>query len=197
MNIKWHGQSCVSLKSKTAKIFLDPHTVGLKGKKIEADLVLSSKADIEGELEIAAETAVFTWPGEYESSKVSIHIIPFEEINILVFEVDDHKYCSLSSLRDKLPQEILEKIGEVDVLFVPIGNNEQVLGYKEAVDVIESIEPRVVIPINFQSDGSGTDFNDCEAFLKEIGKSGLVAEESYALKEVPEDRTDYVVLKVS
>jgi L-ascorbate metabolism protein UlaG (beta-lactamase superfamily) len=197
MNIRWHGNSCISIKSKSAKIFLDPQSVGLKGKEIDANLVLTSDADVEEDLNLAAEVSVFTWPGEYEATKVSVQIVPFEGKNILVFEVDDIKCCSLSNLSEKLSQEMVEKIGDVDVLFIPVGNNEKVLSVKDAIDVVESVEPRIVIPINFKSEKFGTDLSDAMPFFKEVGKPDIEPEQNYTIKEIPEDRTEYVYLKAN
>lgn len=197
MNIRWHGNSCISIKSKSAKIFLDPQSIGLKAKEIDADLVLTSDADVEEDLNLAAEVSVFTWPGEYEAAKVSVQIIPFENKNILVFEVDDIKCCSLSDLSEKLSQEMVEKIGDIDVLFIPVGNNEKVLSAKDAIDVVESVEPRIVVPINFKSEKFGADLSDAVPFFREMGKPDISAEESYTVKEIPEDRMEYVYLKAN
>lgn len=197
MNIKWHGQDCLSFKSRTAKILLSPERAKLKSAHWEADLVLTGDMNAVPPAALPPAAKFFNWPGEYEASRVSVQIIPWDGTCIIVFEADDIVFCSLGRIREKPDQEILEKIGNVDVLFVPIGGRGQSLDYKEAVDVIESIEPRVVIPLNFQFGDAGDDLDGPEGFLKEIGKPDLQPQESWTLKTLPEESTEYVLLTVA
>lgn len=194
MNIKWHGQACLSLKSRGAKILLAPEQAELQPAHLEADLVLTADMNAVRPAALPPAAKFFNWPGEYEAARVSVQIIPWDGTAIIVFEADDIVFCSLGKIKTKPDQEILEKIGNVDVLFVPIGGRGLIFDYKEALDVIESVEPRVVIPINFQSGDAGGDLDAADGFLKEIGKPDLIPQESWVLKELPEDSTEYVLL---
>ncbi|MBU2524489.1 MBL fold metallo-hydrolase [Patescibacteria group bacterium] len=191
MNIKWHGLSAFSLKHKDIKILTDPHLANIDAAKVGANIVLTSDdTEIKGK-----DFQQFNWPGEYESQNVSIQIIPFEGKNILLFEIDGVKFCHLGSLNENPTSEILEKIGGVDVLLVPIGNKEKMMDHKGAIDVIEQIEPKCVIPMNYKSEKYGEDLGTNEAFLRELGLKEVEEHENYSFKDFAVDKTEYVVLK--
>lgn len=190
MNVKWHGLSCITVKDKSATVLIDPHTVGMNIAKMNPDLVLTTEdIDVEN-----GEWRSFTWPGEYEAHNVSVQIRKNGERSLVVFEINKKRFCHLGSMNQKLSDELIEKIGDIDVLFVPVGDGDRMFNYKEAVDVVEDIEPRCVIPINYKSEKFGEDLATNEAFLKEMSISNAEPQKSFDFTTLAEDRTEYVVL---
>lgn len=215
MEITWHGHSCFTIKEKGATIVTDPYTnLGTKLPKLKGDIVTLSDEliDTEGNIaEVAGEPKVLSWPGEYEVKGVGIegfsafHFAKSAEsaekanckVVIYNFFVNGFKICHLSGLGHRLTSELTESIGDVDILLVPVGGN-LVIDAKKAVEVIEAIEPRVVIPMYYKTPGSKLELGGVEDFLKAVGQESAEEMEVFEAKKrenLPEDKTDYVVLK--
>jgi len=214
MDIIWHGHSCFTLKGKNATVVTDPYKdVGLKLPELTADIVTVSHGheDHNNVEAVNGDVKVIDWPGEYERKNVSVlgleafHYSKSEGKDaekrgkniIYVIEIDDVKVCHLGDLGHKLTSELTEAIGDVDVLLVPVGG-KFTIDYKKAVEVIEQIEPRVVIPMHYKTDGNTVDIDTNERFLKEVGVTDVKEESKFEIKsvsELPDDRMEFTVLK--
>ncbi|MEK7528236.1 MAG: MBL fold metallo-hydrolase [Patescibacteria group bacterium] len=226
MEIKWHGLTCFSIKGDNARVVIDPfdrkHT-GVKMPKLEADVIMAyDRADPAFAVgEVDGTPNVFDWPGEYEAKGVHVNAIPAydhprakediaeegvkgkkEQSNVLIysFEVDGVKICHLSTIGHKLTNDIMEQIGEVDILLIPVGGGDIALNSEKAREVVEQIEPRVVIPMYYDIPGLSFSLKPVDIFLKETGATDVKREKSFKVKkrsDLPVDKTDFVVLEPS
>ncbi len=215
MEITWHGHSCFTIKEKGATIVTDPYTnLGTKLPSLKGDVVTLSDELIETEgnvAEVAGEPHTLSWPGEYDINGVGIegysafHFAKSAEtaekanckVVIYNFFINGFKVCHLSGLGHRLTNELTEAIGDVDILLVPVGGN-LVIDHKKAVEVIEQIDPKLVIPMYYKIDGSKLEISGVEDFLKTVGKSDVETIETLEIKkpeDLPNDKTDYVVLE--
>ncbi len=163
MDIIWHGHSCFTLKGKDATIVTDPYELGAKLPKLKANIITLSG---EGKLaEVDGEAKTLDWPGEFEVSDVAIvSIAPNGEgSNIFTFALDGIRICHLGHLAQELSDEILDQIGDVDVLLLPVVGGIVVDG-KTAQKVMEAIEPRVVIPMLYSATESELQLSGAEEF---------------------------------
>lgn len=196
MDIIWHGHACFTIKGKDATLVTDPFELGSKLPKLKADVVsLSGEGKIP---EIEGTAKVLDWPGEFEVSDVAIvSLAPNgEESIIFTFALDGIRICHLGFLSHELSDEVLDRIGDVDVLLLPVGGGP-VLDGKMAQKVMEAIEPRVVIPMLFGATESELKLTGPEEFLKAIGKTELEPREKYSLNgrsSLPEGNMEFVVL---
>lgn len=197
MDIIWHGHSCFTIKGKDATIVIDPFEgLGTKLPKFKADIVSLSG---EGEIaELDGNPKILNWPGEFEVSNVAIEsICPLgEAFNIFIFALDGIKICHLSYLSHELTEELVNQIGEVDVLMIPVGGAE-VLDGKTAQKVVEAIEPRVLIPMLYSATETKLNIGGVQDFLKAMGKTEVQSVEKYSIgarSSLPEDRMDFVML---
>ncbi len=207
MEITWHGDRCFTIKGKTTTIVVDPYEKSEHIlKKVKADTVLLT-GDYEGTAKLregATEAHVINWPGEYEVSGAAIVAIPSytkekEEgdtkkgrIIMFSFMVDGIRLCHLGNFGGEIDEETMEKIGDVDVLMVPAAGKEAV-DAKRAHEIIESIDPRIVVPMNFKAD-------EVDVLLKQLGITEPRREEKLTISEkgqLPEDKTEFVLLNVS
>lgn len=218
MDIKYYGLSCFSLSGKDATVVIDPfQTVhaGLKLPKLQADVVLANEDfplhyALDGVEHVKEH--VFDWAGEYEAKGVNvINIQAFDrprgedekndkaqKVLLYIFEVDGFKICHLSNLGHKLTPQMIETIGDVDILFVPVGGNGACLDAEKAHEVIEQLEPRMVIPMYYDVPNGKVKLAPLESFLKEVGLQTPRRETVLKLKvrtELPVESTDYVVLE--
>lgn len=182
------GHASFQAKDKNAKIIFDPFDpsiVGLPFKKIEADIICVSHShhdhDFVGIIE--GSPYVVRGPGEYEIKGVKISGIPsfHDDENgskrgrntIYVVEMDGIFLCHLGDLGHKLTDKQLSSIGEVSVLFIPVGGF-YTIDPKTAVEVIAQIEPKIVVPMHYKVPRMKSAF-DClsaiEGLTSEMGET--------------------------
>ncbi len=184
MDISYLGHSSFKFKGKTGSVVTDPYdsSIGLKFSKTEADIVTVSHhhSDHDKVSDVSAVRKVVEGPGEYEIQGISIIGIPSFHDNkkgeergkntIYVFEIDGLRLCHLGDLGHELPQGIIDDIGTIDILMVPVGGH-YTIGPEEAVKVVQTIEPSIVIPMHFKAEGMNESFNDLsdlDVFLKTL-----------------------------
>lgn len=118
---------------------------------------------------------VVSGPGEYEVQGLFIRGFlsktnygGVEKINtIYSLSVDDIKILFLGAMSGSdLDPEVKEKIGDTDILFVPIGG-EGVLETADAYKLAVKREPKIIIPIHWSDVGEK---DSLKKFLKEAGE---------------------------
>lgn len=195
MKITFHGNTCFELADKKGTIVTDPEkSFG------NADIVTFCKEDNTKAEYLKAEKHVFDWPGEFESHSIYIQgIASFNDEkeeasrnNIYCFHTGEYRICHVGLLNGKLDDATLEKIGNVDILMVPVGG-DNALDPKKAYAVVDQIEPRAVVPMNY---GQG-DQNDVAAFLEVMGQKDVeeMNELNLSKTKLSEDKTEVFVLK--
>ncbi len=184
MNIKWFGHACFRLKDRNGTAFTDPFPLdlGYSRPKSKADLVTISHghpnhASLDG---FSTLPYVITRPGEYEVSNVFVTVIRAYHDNkkgkeqgynnVSLFEFDTLSVCHLGDLGHILSQEQVEKLGQVDVLLVPVGGGST-LNAAQAAELISLIEPSIVIPMHYQTPDYTGNLDTVDKFFKEMGTS--------------------------
>ena len=154
----------------------------LGGEKFEIktkDVVATIGSDVK------INSFALTGPGEYEKSGIFVEGIADNGNTIYLIKAEEINLCYLGRLSHELREDEAKEIGDVDILFVPLGE-EGSLPTKKALSVISSIDPRIVIPMLY------TD-------LSEFKKSeGITDGEMELLKikksELPEDERKNIIL---
>lgn len=216
MHINWHGQSffqilAARVKGEQVAIAIDPfdETIGLKVPSVSADILLITHGhyDHSNKKAVKNEPFVIEGPGEYEVKDVYIKgIISFHDENegkerglntIYVIEVEDMRLCHLGDFGQKeLTTDQLEKIGDIDILMVPVGGIFTI-DAKGANKVISQIEPRIVIPMHYGLPGLKIKIDEVDKFLKEMGKKSVESLPKLLIKrkDLTLDETKIVVLQ--
>lgn len=215
MQILWKGHACFQIlaqkgKQEQVKIVIDPYdeAVGLKLGTLEADILLMTHDhhDHNNEKAIKGTPFIIGNPGEYEIRGVFIQgISSFHDNNagserglntLYVIEAEGIKLCHLGDIGQKeLTSEQLEAIGDVDVLFLPVGG-VYTIAPKEAANIISQLEPKIAIPMHYALPGSKIKIGGVEEFLKIMGAKGVVPQEKLVLKakDLIQEETQIVVL---
>lgn len=197
MEITWHGKTCLRVKGKNATVVANPTA---DSGKLKGEVVLSSLID-EEMAEIEGVAKVFDWPGEYEIKGIPITALPAytkaksdeegaKPTLIFCFEVDEIKICHIANIGHELTNEMVSKIGNVDILMLNCGENSN-LSLKKTIEIAESIEPRAILAM-----GEGS----LNSFLKEVGAENTEIQEKFTIKnisELPSDKVTYIVLQRS
>lgn len=211
MDITWHGRTCFTIKSKDGIVVTDPFSAdGFKTPKLKANVILASKQNAEY-LPVEGNSQKIDWPGEYDINGIPITAseawdIPKSEedkgkaknpVNVFVFDLEGVRFCHLGNLGHKLTDEMMQNLQKIDVLFVPIGG-KYAMDAKKAHEVIEEIEPRVVIPMLYKYHGEKLDLDTIDNFLKEEGVKTPAESEKFSISskgQLPQDHTEFVILK--
>ncbi len=202
MDITWHGHSCFSIKGKDASVVTDPYVnLGNSLPKLKANIVTLAAERSDHESDIASvegDPKILDWPGEFEVSGVSIESLNpnGDKEMIFLFQIDGIKIAHLSHLSHELSDDILDRLGDVDILLVPVGGNI-VLDGKTAQKVVEAIEPRVVIPMFYAATETKLKISGPEEFLKAVGKTELEPVEKFSVSarsSLPEESMEFVLL---
>jgi len=187
MDISYLGHSSFRLKGRSATVVTDPYDsqmVGFKFPKLSADVVTISHDHGDHNKSEFVKDAEFIIkePGEYEIKGVSIigiatyHDEKNGELrgknNIYIYEMDGFRIAHLGDLGHKLGEKILDNMGEIDILMIPTGG-EFTVGPADAAEIVRDIDPWMVIPMHYQSEGMNADsfskLAPVDDFLKEAG----------------------------
>ena len=215
MTITWLGHSCFKIQDKEVAIVTDPfdQSVGFKLPRLTADIVTVSHDHfdhnkVEGVRGTDGAPFIIGSPGEYEVKGVFVYGIPFwhdksegkERGGNTVYrlELDNISVAHLGDLGHTLTEEQAAKLEGVDILLIPVGG-KVTIGAREAVEIINQIEPRIVIPMHYKISGLKIDVDSVDKFLKEMGASR--AEKLPKLKinkkDLPQEETKVILLEKS
>ena len=182
MEITWLGHSCFKIRGKEVTIVTDPFTkdLGYPWKKPTATIVTMSHPHpqhsfVQG---VGGNPRVISRPGEYDIARVFIYGIPtFHDAhkgqergkNVAYFmEIDDLKVCHLGDLGHVPTAEQVEQMSDTDILMVPVGG-VSALDAAAAVETIGLLEPKLVIPMHYQTEVAAIKLEPLGRFLKEMG----------------------------
>lgn len=188
MTIQWLGRSCFKILTKNGTdevtIAIDPFTDnkdGLKMPKFGADILLMTHdhTDHNNADAIRGEPFVVTTPGEFEFKGVFIYGIPSfhddkdgkERGKNIIYKVisEEISFVHLGDLGHELTAEQVERLGNVDILAIPVGGIYTIDAAK-ANKIIAQVEPRFVIPMHYQNaTDKKPELKTVDEFLKTCG----------------------------
>lgn len=212
MQISWLGLSCFRLQGKNAVVLIDPFTSesGLKLGKQNADIVLiSHEHGNHNNRETGGTPLFFGTPGEYESKDVFVYGIPSfhdkqegkEKGENVIFriEMEGMSIGHLGDLGHPLTQEQKEKLSGVDILMVPVGGMDHTINAKEAAEIVNELEPRIIIPMHYQISGLKTKLDGVDKFAKEMAVSAAPETDKIKVtrKDLPEEKSKVIILSQS
>lgn len=137
---------------------------------------------------------VIDGPGEYEVEGIFVRGLAAGgaggKINTIYLLVLDGLRLVHLGMPEKpdLSDSLVEALGAIDLLFLPISNGSW--SSKAAAAVVTLVEPKVVVPVNFDS-------RSLPLFLKEMGEEKKDAIESWTLKrkDLAEKEGEVVIIK--
>jgi len=176
MNITWYGQSCFRIQNTQQNVLIDPYSprqAGLRGPNFKSTItILTNPEDKKAIEKDSKESFLITSPGEYEISGSFVYGTSFirkdKKLTIYQVEMDNIRFGILGEINSSLTSEELENLDGIDVLFVPIGGGAMI-GPEKAVETINSIEPRIIIPCCYQIPKIKIKLGSLEKFLGEMG----------------------------
>ena len=197
MNITWKGQSCFQISASQVKngsvsIVIDPFSkeIGLRVPKLQADILLVTHdhSDHNNIKAVSGDPFIIDSPGEYDIKGVFVQGISAshggeEETSIYILETEGLRLCHLGDLHQKeLSPEQLEKIGNVDILMIPIGGT-YTIDAKEAIKIMSQIEPKIIIPMHYKIGKLNIKLDGLDKFLKVLGIKSLQSLDKLSVKK--------------
>ncbi len=219
-DIQYLGHSCFRLRGREGIVICDPYdrSVGADIGRPTAHIATVSHdhgdhANIAAVKPMRERLFVIDGPGEYEVGGVMITGVRTFHDNqkgaergsntVYVIHMDDVVFCHLGDLGHDLTTHQLDEIGNVDVLFIPVGGDETI-GPAEAVSVISQIEPRIVIPMHYAASEQRSftsDLAPIDKFAHEVGLKEIVPEEKLNVTQAnlpaEGEQTRFVIMKAS
>jgi len=178
MEITWLGHSCFLIRGKDKTIITDPchPDLGYRSGEPEADIVTVSHSHrghsyVEG---VANDPRQIRTPGEYEiggtlvTGIASFHDNKKGEVRgkntIYVIEMDGITLCHLGDLGHPLDSRLIEEIGDIGILFLPVGE-ASTIPIDTAMEIIRQLEPPIVIPMHYKTEAFTGDLSPVNKFL--------------------------------
>ena len=97
--------------------------------------------------------------------------------------MEDIRIVHLGDLgQNRLTEEQLDTLGEVDILMVPVGGI-YTLDAKQATEITNQIEPKIVIPMHYKVKDLKVKLDPVDNFLKEVGKTELEKLDKFTIKQ--------------
>lgn len=182
MKIKWLGHASFLLTTKEGmRVITDPYATGAGlsyGEITEsADVVLVSHehADHNNVRAVKGKPEVIRGTGTHQAKGIEFKgVTSFHDPSggrergpntIFCFVLDEIRFCHLGDLGHLLSEEQVAQIGRVDVLFLPVGGFFTI-DAGEATQVMESLQPRVAIPMHFKTPKCDYPISPVDDFLR-------------------------------
>lgn len=178
MEITWLGRTCFRLRGRDGVVLTDPcpPESGYKIGRVEADIVTISRRDDPGYSyadAVKGPAMRLDAPGEYEVGGVLVTGIAMPRPDGtrsvgFIIELDGIRigHLGLPAPGAKVPA--LDEFKGVDILLFPVGGLNS-LGAAASADVMQTVDPRVAIPMNYGTESETLELEPLERFLKESG----------------------------
>lgn len=184
MRITWYGHSAFLVEAEDGtRLILDPYRSGAYGGALRygpiaetADAVVASHThDDHGAVDtIPGRPQVLIEPTSVAVGTVTIRGVPADHDavggaergheTILVVEDGGLRLVHLGDLGHELDQATVDRIGRTDVLLVPVGGYFTI-DAATAARVVDSLAPRIVVPMHYKTDKTDFPIASVEDFL--------------------------------
>jgi len=182
LKIRWHGHACFEVTDELTLV-TDPHdgkSIGIPAPNVQADIILVSHDhfDHSSGVKIVEKegTKIVSDTRKKTISNVEIFgIDSFHDENlgakrgkniIYKFNIDGINFCHLGDLGHELDDNAAQKIGSVDIMFIPIGGNFTI-DDKKAWNIIKKIKPKIIIPMHYKIGGLSLSIAGLDPFLEQ------------------------------
>ncbi len=208
MEITWFGKACFRLRGRSNSVLIDPFAPeeGYRLPRMSASLVTVSHDDPgHNYVRIGRDSPyVIQGPGEYEVGGVFvIGVATYHDDKqgtergkntAYLIEYEDMAICHLGDLGHLPSQEQIEELDGIDILMIPVGGKE-VLTPARAAEVVNLLEPKLVIPMRYRIPDMDRELGTVTRFLSEMNAQEAEPQEALRVtaSQLPED-TQVVVL---
>jgi len=201
MIINWYGEGCFKIQTGGITLLVDSfeNDSGLTPPRFKTDIRLSTKTSLPFSKE-ASDLHHIVGPGEYEISGIDIIgasiLNTASEMTTAYRIVAEGIRLGFLGYLTAVPSDlVIERLGDIDVLFLPAGGAPYI-DLPKAVTIIKQIAPKIIVPSFFNIPELKRKAGSVDAFLKELGQTATPQEKlTIKKKDIPE-KTTVTVLTV-
>lgn len=176
MQVRWYGQSAFALAGGTKSVFIDPfgdmESARARGMTWSYPAIADATADLllvthehgdHNAVQVVGgvKQTVRSSAGTFDTPIGRVVGIASEHdpvagtqrgANVIyVFETDGIRVCHMGDFgQSQLRAEQVEAIGEIDLLFVPVGGMATIDG-RAAAELVEQLDPSWVVPMHYRT----------------------------------------------
>jgi len=202
MIITHFGLTCFRIQNSGVAILIDPFDkkTGLDLPRMQNDVILKTQ-DLPDKF-ASEKSFTIASPGEYEIKDIFVSGMPSagDQDNgvIYLIQTEGITLAHLGLTKNtKFTEAQKEMLEGVDILMIPVGGGES-LTPKQAAEVVNELEPRVVIPMYYHLPKLKIKLESIDTFKKEVGaKSEKVDKFKINKKDLPQDETKLVIIEPS
>jgi L-ascorbate metabolism protein UlaG (beta-lactamase superfamily) len=209
MRVEWYGQSAFRLTAGGMTVFIDPFAIEIGYPAIEgasADLVLVTHEhrDHNGIGVVGGDPVTLrpsTWPRESPLEELRWIASEHDAVagtqrgpnTIFRFELDGIAVCHFGDFgQAALRDEQAAAIGDVDLLFLPVGGGPTI-GAELAAQIADRLDPRWIVPMHYRT--HRIDFLEtADAFLELMPNVHRVDGSAFDTADLPRAGETLVVL---
>ncbi len=203
MHISWLGSTALKIQTKPSAtsdevtVIIDPYKpkVGSFPRSLTPNITLYTRGQKES-ITISGDPYTLDHPGEIETNGVLITAIQGHDAEHIMYRLDTEgmSIAHVGLTNKQLTDAQIDGVGGVDILCLPVGG-ENSYDAEQAIKVVNAVEPRVVIPLNFKSEND-PEASDVTNFLKSIGHGAVTPEKKaiFKKKDLPQEETNVIVL---
>jgi L-ascorbate metabolism protein UlaG (beta-lactamase superfamily) len=195
MQVEWYGQSAFRLSSGHTTVVIDPFAdmsalqargirfeyPPIEGLSAEVVLVTHEHADHNGVQVVGGDPEVLRSTAGRLGSRIGEVLAVASEHDevagtergpntIFCFALEDVRVCHFGDFGQRaLREEQAAAIGDVDLLFAPVGAGPTI-GAAQAAEIVERLSPRWVVPMHYRTPRISF-LEDAERFLGLIERS--------------------------
>jgi L-ascorbate metabolism protein UlaG (beta-lactamase superfamily) len=180
LQIRWHGHACFEITDDVTLV-TDPHdgkSIGIPTPNVQGDIILvshdhydhnsvktvekeNSNVVTDDRKRIISDIEICGFPSFHDESQGTKR----GKNIIFKFICDDITFCHLGDLGHELDTTTVQQIGEIDILFIPIGGT-YTIDSQQAWDVISMIKPKIAIPMHYKIEGLSLPISNLDPFLE-------------------------------
>ncbi len=182
MKLEYYGHSCFRLTFPSGtRIVTDPYgQIGYSLPPIGAEVVTVSHGHYDhcNVGAVSGSPAVLSAPVSREIGGVRISAVSsfHDEVGgakrgknlIFRFQADGLEVCHLGDLGEPIDARLTEALRSADVLLIPVGGHYTIDG-AEAGRYVESLAPKIAVPMHYYTPGLQVDIKGVERFLSRFG----------------------------
>lgn len=192
MVISFYGEGCFKIQSGETVLLIDPinPSSGLIQPRFKFDIELKTLTvfPVPQSSIINSQSSIFG-PGEYNIKDIDIFGIGLINESsdkfiksVFIATIEGVKMCFLGHISEMPEADVLEKLEEIDILFIPVGG-KPFIDQKLTVKLIKQINPKIVAPSFYKISGLKRPAGDLKIFLEEGGYKKLEQQEKLTIKK--------------
>ncbi len=207
IKVRWFGHSMWKISNDEVSIVIDPFSdIGYPMPKHETgDILLCTHNHHDhNNLDLIGGTFLtVNQPGKYEYKNVEIEAIPVwhdacqgkkRGMNLLMrFYLDGRTFLHCGDLGHDLTDDLISKLGKIDILFIPVGG-VYTIEAKTAKNLVDKIDPRIVFPMHYKTADIAFRLAGVDEFLKLVSNPRKIDSHTFDLLPVDFEKQQTIIL---